>query len=163
MSASIRPAVEADLPRVWAMIRELAVYERLLDRVSGSAEQLGALLFRQGHSLRCLVAEDEGALIGYALFYSTYSSFRARPGLWLEDLFVTPGRRGSGAGRDLLAEVARVAIATGCCRVDWHVLDWNEPAIEFYRRMGAGPVPPEWVQYGLDEAGLRRLAESAGR
>jgi GNAT superfamily N-acetyltransferase len=144
------------------MVRDLAVYERLLGNVSGSPERLGELLFGGRHTLECLVAEEMGAPIGYALFYTTYSSFRTRPGLWLEDLYVAPDRRGSGAGKRLLAEVARIAIGRGCHRVDWHVLDWNEPAMEFYRGMGAGPVQSEWVQYGMDEHALRRLADSTG-
>lgn len=160
MNVIVRPASPADVPPVWDMIRELAVYERLLDTLSGTAERLADLLFGPQHTLECLVAEEAGRLVGYALFYPTYSSFRARPGLWLEDLYVVPERRGSGAGKKLLTEVARAAVARGSHRLDWNVLDWNEPAMEFYRRMGAGPTLPGWVQYGLDERSLRRLAES---
>jgi len=144
------------VPRLWEMVLGLAAYERLQDKVSGTAEGLAGLMFDGQGGLDGLVAVETGELIGYALYYMTCSSFRTRRGLWLEDLFVEPDRRGTGAGRLLFVEVARVALARGCHRLDWIVLGWNEPAMEFYRRQGAAAIASDWVQFGVDEDGLRR-------
>src|SRR5206468_570527 len=113
--------------------------------------------------VECLVAERESTLVGYALFYPTYSSFHTAPMLWLEDLFVEPAERGAGVGRALLAELARLALDRGCARVAWVVLDWNQPSIGFYERIVARPAGEGWRQYGFGTDQLRALAAPAGR
>jgi GNAT superfamily N-acetyltransferase len=143
------------------MMNALARYERLQEIVTGSREALGEHLFGPAPPLECLVCEDRGARIGYALFYPTYSSFRTRPLMWLEDLFVEQEHRGSGAGRALLEAVARRALERGCSRLDWNVLDWNEPSIRFYEALGAKRAKADWYQYGLEEAGLRSLLDTS--
>jgi GNAT superfamily N-acetyltransferase len=161
MGVTIRPARAEDMPRLWKLVLQLADYEKLNDMLTGSPEALADLLFGDRRGLEGLIAEENGEAIGYALFYDTFSSFRTCRMLWLEDLFVAPDRRGTGAGRALLAEVARMGLARGCRRIDWHVLDWNEPAIGFYRRLGSEHVVSDWLQYRLDEAGMRSLVDGA--
>jgi GNAT superfamily N-acetyltransferase len=161
MSVTIRPVRAEDMPRLWGLVRQLADYEKLNDSLTGTQEALADLLFGERRGLEGLLAEAEGEAIGYALFYDTFSSFRTWRMLWLEDLFVAPDARGTGAGRALLAEVARIGIARGCRRIDWNVLDWNEPAIGFYRRLGSELVVNDWLSYRLDEAGMRRLVDGA--
>lgn len=153
-----RPATPADLPRIWELVNALADYEKLQDYVTGTREQLGTLLFGGEDSLECRVVEHGGRIVGYFLFYTRYSSFRVRRRLWLEDLFVEPAARSTGAGRALMQELARIAIERGCDHVDWDVLDWNQLAIDFYHRQGGAEVPKEWLQFGMDEPGLRKLA-----
>ena len=155
---AIRAARPADLPAVWEMLLALAEYERLADRVSGSVEQLGEHLFADPRRLECIVADRGGELVGYALFYPTYSSFRTQPMMWLEDLFVRPEARGSGAGRALMAHLSALVLERGAWRLSWEVLDWNQPSIEFYEHAGARRSHPDWFTYALDEAGLRALA-----
>ncbi len=155
----VRAVERRDLPRVWEMIRALAEFEHMLDYLTGSVEALERALFDAPPHLYGLVAQrPDGTLAGYALYHFTYSSFRTNPRMWLEDLFVEPSARGTGAGESLLAAFCRDALARGCHRVDWHVLDWN-PARGFYERMGAAPSNEGWTQMGLDAAGMRKLAE----
>jgi GNAT superfamily N-acetyltransferase len=162
MSAvTVRAVRREDVPRVWEMVRGLAEFERLLDLLTGDAARLERALFEMPPFLYGLVAEQGGALVGYALYHYTFSSFRTNPRMWLEDLFVEPAARGTGAGEALLAAFARDALARGCHRVDWHVLDWN-PARQFYERMGATPSDGGFLQVGLDEAAMRALAEKRG-
>jgi GNAT superfamily N-acetyltransferase len=156
---AVRPA---DVPRLWELVLELAAYERLGHLVTGSPGQLGEALFGTPRRLVGLIAEHDGETVGYALFYETFSSFRTRPKLWLEDLYVRPAARGHRLGRLLFAEFARIALERGCYRVDWHVLDWNEPAIGFYRSLGAGHAAADWLQYGMDETALRTLTRGGG-
>ena len=156
---SVRAARASDLLRIWQLVLELAEYERMSAYVSGSEERLGVLLFGGGDSLEARVVEHAGRIVGYALFYTCYSSFRTRRRLWLEDLYVEPSARGTGAGRALMRELATLALERGCDRVDWDVLDWNQLAIDFYRRQGGDAVHPEWTQFGMDDAALRRLLE----
>jgi GNAT superfamily N-acetyltransferase len=137
----IRPVIEADLPRVLELIRSLAEYERLAHCAVGTVEMLREDLARG--AFWCLVAEVEGRVVGFALGAHTYSTFRARPSVWLEDLFVEPEQRGTGIGKRLLLEVVEMARREGAGRVDWAVLDWNEPSIRFYEAMGA-QVMREW-------------------
>jgi GNAT superfamily N-acetyltransferase len=143
---------------LWELVLELAAYERLGHLVTGTSEQLGEALFGARPRLEGLIAEHDGETVGYALFYETFSSFRTRPKLWLEDLYVRPAARGHRLGLLLFAAFARIALERGCYRVDWHVLDWNEPAIGFYRSLGAEHAAADWLQYGMDEAALRTLA-----
>ena len=153
-----RAARPADLPRIWELVNALAVYERLEHCVTGTREQLGALLFGGDDAFECRVVEHDGRIVGYFLCYTRYSSFRVRRRLWLEDLFVDPAARGTGAGRVLMQELARLALERGCDRVDWDVLDWNQLAIDFYHRQGGAEVAHEWLQFGMDEAALSVLA-----
>ena len=155
---TVRDASPEDLARIWELVLQLAAYERLSEYVTGSREQLGEWLFGGGESTRSRVVEHAGRIAGYTLFYTRYSSFRTRRRLWLEDLFVEPAARGTGAGLALMQDLARVALESGCDRVDWDVLDWNQLAIGFYRRQGAARMAKEWTQFGMDEAALRRLA-----
>ena len=156
--AHVRPARREDVGGVWALLRGLASYERLDHEVTGSAEQLAEDLFGERPRVECLVAEAEGALVGYALFFPIYSSFQTSPMLWLEDLYVVPERRGRGDGRALLGELSRLALARGCRRVGWIVLDWNIPSIRFYAGLGARRAGADWLLYGFDEAALAALA-----
>lgn len=155
----VRPARREDLARIWELLHGLAVYERIEHEVIGTAARLGEHLFGPDPRAACLVAESAGRLVGYALFYPTFSSFSTVPNLWLEDLYVEPETRGRGVGRALMQAVARAALERGCRRMGWSVLDWNEPSIEFYRRCGARPTGAGWLQYGLDPEGLRAVAE----
>jgi GNAT superfamily N-acetyltransferase len=158
----VRAATPDDLPLVWELLRALAEYERWTEYVTGSEAELGEALFGARPALEGLVAEYRGRVVGYALFYPTYSSFRCRPMLWLEDLFVEEASRGTGAGVALLAALAAIAVERKCLRVDWHVLDWNRPSIEFYERVGATRQGVESLQYGLTEEALRALAGARG-
>ncbi len=162
MSAvTVRAIERRDLERVWAMIGELAEFEHLTGILTGSAERLGRALFETPPMLFGRVAERaDGRLVGYALFHHTFSSFRANPRMWLEDLYVEPAARGTGAGEALLTEFVRESLARGCHRVDWEVLDWN-PARGFYERMGAGPSHDGFLKYGMDAAAMRALLERA--
>lgn len=143
-SLAVRFAHETDLPRVRELMRGLAEYERMLDFFTGDVTQLRDALFGGGPRVECLVAESAGSIVGYALFYPVFGSFRARWRFWLEDLFVDPAHRGTGAGRRLLAALAKLARQRGMMSVDWSVLEWNEPAIDFYRRQGAERIVEDW-------------------
>ena len=155
--ATARALQPGDLPRVWEMIRGLAEYERMTDILTGSRDRLEALLFGEPHAFFGQVAElPGGRLVGYALYHFTWSSFRTNPRMWLEDLFVEESARGSGAGEALMRAFAADALARGCHRVDWHVLEWN-PARGFYERLGARRSDDGMLQYGLDAAALKRL------
>jgi ribosomal protein S18 acetylase RimI-like enzyme len=153
----IRPATPHDVPLVLRLIRGLAEYERMLDRVTATEEQLAGDLFGERPYCEVVIAEAGGSPTGFALFYLNYSTFRARPGLYLEDLFVLPAYRGRGHGRALLAHLAGIAVARGYGMVEWQVLDWNEPSIGFYRRLGA-VLMDEWTTCRLDGEALTRLA-----
>ncbi len=158
---SVREARAADAPRIHALICELASYEKLSDQVTGSADSLREHLFGERRYAEALIGEIDGEAVGYALFFPTYSTFLARPGIWLEDLFVLPEHRGRGLGTALLAQVAALALERDCGRLEWSVLDWNEPSIGFYRALGAGPVDG-WTSYRLAGAALAALARSRG-
>jgi GNAT superfamily N-acetyltransferase len=152
----VRAVRREDLPRVWEMVRGLAEFEKLLDMLTGDAGRMERALFETPPALFGLVAERAGALVGYALYHYTFSSFRTNPRMWLEDLYVDPSARGTGAGEALLAAFVRDALARGCHRVDWDVLDWN-PARQFYERMGATPSADGFIKYGLDADAMRAL------
>lgn len=157
---SIRPARRDDVLVILALIRALAEYERLADQCRADAPSLEATLFGERPAAEVLIAEVDGAAAGFALFFHNYSTFLARPGLYLEDLFVQPEHRGLGVGRRLMAALARIAVARGCGRFEWSVLDWNAPAIGFYRRLGAIGMDGWTVQRVSGEA-LQRLAQDA--
>lgn len=158
MPLELRPATPADVPVILGFIRDLAAYERLLDQVEATAERLRATLFpAQGTpAAECVLALWDQQPAGFALFFPTYSTFLARPGIHLEDLFVTPARRGRGIGGALLRHVAGLARARGCGRLEWNVLDWNQPAIAFYEGLGAQRLP-EWQLCRLTGPALDRL------
>ncbi len=161
----VREIEPRDVARVWEMVNALAAFEQMTDVVTGDAGRLDRALFETPPRLFGRVAErDDGTLVGYALYHFTFSSFRTNPRMWLEDLYVDPAARGSGAGAALLAAFCADALARGCHRVDWHVLDWN-PARGFYEAMGAVNSNEGWTQMGLDADGMRQLAnrESDGR
>ena len=153
----VRPIRPDDVPRVWEMIRGLAEYEKMLDLLTGTPEKLGALLFGSPAVMFGRVAElHDGRLVGYALYHHTWSSFRTNARMWLEDLYVTPEARGTGAGRALFRAFVADSAERGCHRVDWHVLEWNA-ARAFYEAQGAQRTEAEMLQYGLDRAAMERL------
>jgi GNAT superfamily N-acetyltransferase len=153
----IRPAALADVPVIAGLIRELAEYEHLADQVVLDSDRLRGHLFGPRPFVEALVAEDAGAVVGFALFFHNYSTFLGAPGIYLEDLFVQPAYRGKGHGRDLLAAVARLAVERGCGRLEWAVLNWNEPAVRFYESFGAKPMS-EWTVFRLTGAALQAAA-----
>ena len=153
----IRPATRADIPIIARLIRALAQYERLAHEVHFHDEALAEHLFGPRPYAEVLLAEDAGAVVGFALFFHNFSTFLGSPGLYLEDLFVEPAHRGKGHGKALLHALARLAVERGCCRLEWAVLNWNEPAIRFYRSMGAMPMN-DWTVYRLTGASLQAVA-----
>jgi GNAT superfamily N-acetyltransferase len=157
----IRTTVPPDVPALHALIRELARYEKLEDAHVGTERQLGEHLFGTRRYCEALVAEEEGTcgprVVGFALFFHNYSTFLARPGMYLEDLFVLQDARRRGHGRDLLKAVARIAVERGCGRFEWAVLHWNEPAIRFYRALGAEPLDA-WGLFRISGEALENLA-----
>ena len=157
MTITIRAAVEADVPQILAFIRALAEYEREPDAVIATEEGLLRDGFGPTPYYSCLIAEYEGAAAGFALFFYNYSTWVGRPGIYLEDLFVTPEFRGLGIGKALLKRVAAIAIEKDCRRLQWEVLDWNTPAIDFYRAMGAEFLD-EWRNVRISGDSLLQLA-----
>ena len=160
MSAStIRPATVADVPVILQLIRDLATYERAPDEVTATEEQLIDVLFGEKPSAEVLLVFEKNVPVGFAVFFHNFSTWLGRPGLYLEDLFVRPEHRGKGYGRALLVELAKIAQKRGCGRMEWAVLDWNEPAIQFYRKLGANPMN-EWTVFRLTRDGIAKLAET---
>ncbi len=157
MALEIRPGRRADVPMIASLIRGLARFEKLEDEVTMTEDLLAKGLFGDRPYAETLLAEEDGTPVGFALFFHNFSTFMARPGLYLEDLFVVPELRGGGIGRALLVELARVAVQRGCGRLEWSVLDWNREAIRFYERLGARPNS-EWTVYRLTGEALRSLA-----
>ena len=153
----IRPATIADVPTIAQLIRDLAEYEKLSGEVVLDEAKLASDLFGPRPFAEVLIAEDASEPVGFALFFHNYSTFLGRPGLYLEDLFVKPEARGKGLGKALLAGLAKLAVERGCGRVEWSVLDWNEPSIAFYKSLGAKPMD-EWTVYRLTGDALRKLA-----
>jgi GNAT superfamily N-acetyltransferase len=156
-SFSIRPARHADVPRILELIRELADYEQSLDRVSATADGLRAALFADQPAVFAHVADADGDVVGFALWFVNFSTWLGRPGIYLEDLYVTPAVRGRGVGKALLAELAATCVRRGYGRLEWWVLDWNEPAMNFYRSIGAEPMS-EWTVQRLSGTALAELA-----
>jgi GNAT superfamily N-acetyltransferase len=153
----IFPAVETDVPVILEMIRGLAEYEKLSHIVSATEDQLRRTLFGDRPAAEVLLASQNGDPIGFALFFSNYSTFLAQPGIYLEDLYVKPHARGKGVGLALFVELARIAMTRGCGRVEWSVLDWNEPSIQFYKKLGAVAMN-DWTIFRLASEPLARLA-----
>lgn len=154
----IRPATPADVPTLVALVRELADYERALDQVELTEAQLGAALFCAAPALFCQVAKDDaGEVVGMALWFKSFSTWQGVHGIWLEDLYVRPAARGAGHGKALLASLAQIAAENEYGRLEWAVLDWNEPAIGFYRSLGATPQD-EWTTWRLTGEALSGLA-----
>jgi GNAT superfamily N-acetyltransferase len=156
----IRAATPADTPTIAALIRALADYERLAHEVTLDEAELRAHLFGERRYAEVILAEQDGEVVGFALFFHNFSTFLGKPGIYLEDLFVKPEHRGAGHGKALLAELARIAVERGCGRLEWSVLDWNEPSIVFYRSLGATPMD-EWTTYRLFGQALAALANNA--
>jgi len=156
MTMTIRPAERADVPVIAGLIRGLARFEKLEAEVTMTEDRLAANLFGPHHYAETLIAEQDGAAVGFALFFHNFSTFLAQPGIYLEDLFVIPEKRGRGVGRALLKELARLAVERGCGRLEWSVLDWNREAIAFYERLGAQPNS-EWTIYRLTGEALSSL------
>jgi GNAT superfamily N-acetyltransferase len=155
----IRQARVEDVPIVLQLIRDLATYERAPDEVSATEEQLVEVLFGEKPAAEVLLGFEAESPVGFAVYFYNFSTWLGRPGLYLEDLFVKPEKRGKGYGRALLVELAKLARDRGCGRMEWAVLDWNEPAIKFYRALGAKPMH-EWTVFRLTRDGIAGLADS---
>jgi GNAT superfamily N-acetyltransferase len=156
----IRAATPNDTPVIAELIRALAEYEKLSHEATFADDDLRDALFGDRPYAEVLLVEHEGDVAGFALFFHNFSTFLAKPGIYLEDLFVRPEHRGHGHGRALLTELARIAVARNCGRLEWSVLDWNEPSIAFYRSLGATPMD-DWTTYRLTGPALRQLAGTA--
>ena len=156
----IRPAVPADAPLIFSLVRELAEYERLGHSVDATEEMIAGALFGRNPRVFCDVAEHGGRSVGFALWFYTFSTFRGRHGIYLEDLFVRPEHRGKGLGKLLLAGLARRCVTENLARLEWSVLDWNEPSIAFYKAMGA-EMMDGWTGCRVSDAALWRLADHA--
>ena len=156
-NVTIRGATSADVGEIAAFIRELADYERRAHEVTFTDDGLRKALFGERPGAEVLLAEVDGAAVGFALFFANFSTFLGQAGIYLEDLFVRPHARGQGIGRALLEKLAALAVERGCGRLEWSVLDWNEPAIEFYRRVGAD-IKPDWRICRLTAEGIDKLA-----
>ena len=155
----IRPACVADVPIILKLIRDLATYERAPNEVTATEEQLVDVLFGEKPVAEVLLAFENETPVGFAVFFHNFSTWLGRPGLYLEDLFVKPEKRGKGYGHALLVDLAKIARDRGCGRMEWAVLDWNDPAIQFYRALGAKPLD-EWTVFRLTCDGIARLAQS---
>jgi len=156
---AIRPATAADVPIILELIRALATYERAPNDVTATEDGLSKVLFGEKPAAEVLLAFENETAVGFAVFFHNFSTWLGRPGLYLEDLFVRPEDRGKGYGRALLIELAKIARDRGCGRMEWAVLDWNEPAIEFYRKLGAKSMD-EWTVFRLKRDGIAKLADA---
>jgi len=167
----VRPAVPGDIPLIRSLIRELADYEKAPEQAVATEQALHQHLFgdswtgiagRRGPVAECLIGEVDGVPEGFAVYFTNFSTWLGTPGIYLEDLFVRPAARGRGLGKALLQAVAAVAVSRGCGRMDWSVLDWNRPAIEFYESLGATPMS-EWTTYRVSGEALAGLARGQGK
>jgi GNAT superfamily N-acetyltransferase len=154
---AIRPATEGDVDEVLRLIRELAEYEKLAHMAVGTPAMLREALFGARPACEALIAESGGRAVGFALYYTTFSTFLCKPGIHLEDLFVEPAHRGAGIGKALLRRLAALAAERGCGRLEWHVLDWNEPSIRFYESLGA-TLMKEWILVRMTRPEFAALA-----
>jgi GNAT superfamily N-acetyltransferase len=157
---NIRPATRADAPVIASLVRELADYEKLLDEAKATAEDFLREIESPNPVIHVLIAEWDGSPCGFALYFFNFSTFVGRPGLYLEDLFVRPAQRSHGIGRALLRALARIASQRGCGRMEWAVLDWNEPALRFYKSLDARQMN-EWIIHRLTPVEIAKLAAEA--
>ena len=155
---NIRPATPKDIPVILDLIRQLAVYEKLEHMITGTDTMMHEALFGAQPSCKCVIAEEDERPIGFALYFTTFSTFLCKSGLYLEDLFVIPAARGKGYGKALLKHLAGIAKARNCGRFEWRVLDWNAPSIQFYKSLGA-TVMPEWHLVRMTGAEIGVLAD----
>jgi GNAT superfamily N-acetyltransferase len=155
---AVRPAAETDVPALIGLIKELAAYEREPDAVKITEEQLTALLFDPDPRVYALVAEDQQRVVGMAIYFLNFSTWEGKLGIYLEDLYVSPESRGSGLGKALLQSLAAIAVARDYGRFEWAVLDWNQPALDFYRSLGAVPMD-EWTVHRLAGDALAQAAK----
>ena len=160
MPLTIRPATPEDIPEILALIRELAMYEREPESAVATPDDLMRDGFTEPKRFHCLMAEVDGAVAGFALYFYNYSTWRGHAGIYLEDLFVRPEQRGNGVGKALLSSVAAVAVSEGAPRLEWAVLDWNKPAIDFYESVGAVGLT-EWTIMRVSGDALPKLANAA--
>jgi GNAT superfamily N-acetyltransferase len=157
LTPTIRPATEDDVGLVFDLICELATYEKLRDEVVGTAEILRAALFDRGDAEALIVEGEAGEAVGYAIFYTTFSTFECRSGVWLEDVYVRPEHRRGGIGLRIMEHLAALALERGHVRLEWVALDWNEPALNFYAKLGAARLD-DWLIHRLEADGIRSLA-----
>lgn len=158
MGLQIRFAQESDVPLILQFVRDLAEYEKLSHEVIADEAQLRRTLFGERRPAEVIIGESEGEAVTFALFFHNFSTFLGRPGIYLEDLFVLPEHRGKGFGLQMLSFIAKIAQERGCGRFEWSVLDWNEDAIRFYKRLGAKPMD-EWTMFRLTGEALKALAK----
>ena len=156
----IRPATEEDVQLLFDLILELAAYEKMADEVAGDAEVLRRSLFEQCAAEALLLETADGEAVGYAIFFTTFSTFECRSGIWLEDVYVRPEHRRGGIGRLVMEHLANLALDRGHVRLDWVALEWNEPALNFYEQIGARRLD-DWKLLRLEKDGIKRLAKGA--
>lgn len=163
MTVTIRDAAPADVPEILRLVHALAVYEKEPDAVEATEADFTAALFPESGTAttHCLIAENDGVVIGMAVWYVTFSTWTGRNGIWLEDLFVDPERRGAGAGKALLSRLAEICVENDWRRLEWWVLKWNAPSIAFYRSLGSVPQD-EWEVHRIDGAELKELGAAGG-
>lgn len=154
----IRSALESDIPVLISFIKKLAIYEKLLDHVSVTPEGLRSTLFCEHPKAFAVLAEKQNVPVGFAMYFFNYSTFLGAHGLYIEDIFVDEAVRGEGIGQMILSYLATVALEANCGRMEWSVLDWNEPSIGFYKKLGAVPMD-EWTMFRLGHAEIKALAE----
>lgn len=160
MTCTIRPAVKADTATILHFIRELAIYEKAEHEAKATEEHIHRTLFNEQPKAHAIICELDGEAIGFAVYFFSYSTWQGQYGIYLEDLYVSPAHRGVGAGKQLLIALAKIAVDNDCGRFEWSVLDWNQPAIDFYESLGAKPQS-EWMKYRLDGQALLDLAAKA--
>jgi GNAT superfamily N-acetyltransferase len=161
LESAIRAARQSDVTQIHRLIIDLATYERAADQVRSTPDQLHEALFGPQPAAYALVAEDAGQVVGFALYFRNFSTWEGVHGIYLEDLYVAPDRRGSGLGKALLVALAEIAVQRGYARLEWAVLNWNQPSIEFYRALGAVPME-DWTVYRLSGPALQQVAGAAG-
>ncbi len=158
MPLTIRPATIGDTDTILRFVRDLAIYEHAEDQVLSTPAHVHRTMFSEGATAHGLICEKDGQAVGFAVYFFNYSTWQGRNGLYLEDLYVDPAHRGSGAGKALLRRLARIALDKDCGRFEWSVLDWNTPSIQFYDSLGAQPQS-EWIRYRMTGDALAALAE----